>query len=82
MEFPEINWLEEAFDTVASISGKYARWLNARRRRVCFIIGSICVVYWAGRDIYLGLYSQAIFCIFSVGLNVYGYINWGKKDKA
>lgn len=72
----EINWVGELFDTIASLSGKYGRWLNARGKRVCFIVWSICTIYWAMRDFKLGLYSQAVFCIFSVLLNFYGYINW------
>jgi hypothetical protein len=35
----EINWIAEGFDTLASISGKYGRWLNANGRRACFSSG-------------------------------------------
>ena len=76
----DINWIGEILDTIASLSGKYGRWLNARGKKFCFVIWSICTVYWAARDYSLGLYSQAAFCIFSVMLNVYGYINW-KNNK-
>lgn len=69
----------EAFDTIVSLSGKYARWLNVRGKRACFIIWFFCVLYWAVRDVYVGFYSQAFFCIISLGLHVYGYWNWGKK---
>lgn len=75
----EINWIGELFDTLASLSGKYGRWLNARGKRFCFIIWSFCTIYWAARDFSLGLYSQAIFCVFSVAINVYGYINWKRN---
>jgi nicotinamide riboside transporter PnuC len=71
-----INWAGEIFDTLISLLGKYGRWLNARGRRACFIIWSICTLYWAVRDFRLGLYSQAIFCLFSVALNAYGYVKW------
>jgi len=74
-----INWTGEILDTIASLLGKYGRWLNAKGKRVCFIIWSICSIYWAARDFRLGLYSQAIFCIFSVGLNAYGFFNWKKS---
>lgn len=71
-----INWTAEILDTIISLSGKYGRWLNARGNRVCFIIWTMCTVYWAIRDFKLGLYSQSIFCIFSIALNIYGYFNW------
>ena len=74
-----INWAGEILDTVASLSGKYARWLNVKGKRACFLIWSVVTIYWAARDFTLGLYSQGIFCIFSVGLNLYGFWNW--KDK-
>ncbi len=39
----------------------------------------ICLIYWFYVDIQRGLYSQAIFAIFSFALSVYGYIRWGKQ---
>ena len=74
-----INWTAEILDTIISLSGKYGRWLNARGKRTCFIIWSFCTLYWAIRDFRLGLYSQTVFCLFSIGLNIYGYFNWGKQ---
>ncbi len=71
-----INLLGEALDTIVSLSGKYGRWLNVRGNRACFVIWSACVLYWVGRNIYLGLYSQAFFCAVSLGFHVYGFINW------
>jgi len=38
-----------------------------------------CAIYWMGRDFYIGFYSQGAFCLFSVGLNLYGFYNWKKK---
>lgn len=74
-----INWIGEILDTIASLSGQYGRWLSARGYRICFVIWSICTVYWAARDFSLGLYSQGVFCIFSVAINIYGYVNWKNK---
>lgn len=74
-----INWIMELTDTIASISGKYGSWLNAKKKRVCFIIWTCCVTYWLFRDIQLGLWSQAISCFFSIGINIYRYINWKTK---
>ena len=76
----QINWIGELLDTAFSLSGKYARWLNIKGKRVCFIIWTVCIAYWAVRDFYLELYSQGIFCLFSMVLNIYGYYNW-KKNK-
>lgn len=76
----EINWFLEILDTIISLSGHYGRWLNANKKRICFIIWAICTIYWAARDFSLGLYSQALFCLISVCINIYGYIKWG-NDK-
>jgi len=72
----QINWIAEILDTLISITGKYGAWLNAKKRRACFIVWSCCITYWAIRDIHLGLYSQSIFCLISLGINIYGYIKW------
>jgi nicotinamide riboside transporter PnuC len=74
-----INWAGEAFDIIASLAGKYGQWLNSRGKRLCFIIWSICMLYWSARDFNLGLYSQSIFCVFSLAINFYGYFNWKKQ---
>jgi hypothetical protein len=74
-----INWIGEALDTIFSLSGKYGRWLNVKGKKACFIIWAICVLYWCGRNIYVGLYAQSLFCLVSFGFHVYGYINWKNK---
>ena len=74
-----INWAGEAFDIIASLAGKYGQWLNSRGKKFCFIIWSICMLYWSARDFNLGLYSQSVFCVFSLALNCYGYFNWKKQ---
>jgi len=75
----EIDWIREGFDTIVSLAGKYGRWLNANGKRVCFLIWTICCVYWMVRDFYLSLYSQGIFCFFSIILNMYGFFKWKQK---
>lgn len=75
----EINWVGEILDTIVSLNSKWARWLNARGKKFCFVIWAAAATYWFFRDIYLGLYSQAFFCLFSIWLNMYGYFNWKKK---
>lgn len=74
-----INWIGELLDTIVSISGKYGRWLNIKGKRICFIIWALCATYWAFRDFYLNLWSQGFFCLFSVGLNMYGFFEWKRK---
>jgi hypothetical protein len=76
---PDINWISELLDTIFSLGGKYGRWLNAKGKRVCFLIWTACTIYWMIRDFYLGLYSQGCFCIVSMWLNMYGYSQWKKK---
>jgi len=75
----EINWIGEALDTVVSLSGKWARWLNAKGRRVCFLIWAFGAIYWMVRDFYIGLYAQGAFCLISIWLNFYGFSQWKKK---
>jgi nicotinamide riboside transporter PnuC len=69
----------EIFDTCASLLGKYGRWLNAKGRRICFIVWGVVALYWVVRDLELQLYSQAFFCLCSIALDIYGYLNWKKK---
>jgi len=76
----EFDIIGEALDTLFSLLGKYGRWLNARGNKICFIIWNICTTYWMFRDFYLGLYSQGAFCVFSLALNVYGYLRWRGKE--
>lgn len=75
----EINWIGESLDTIVSLSGKYGRWLNARGKKLCFLIWTGCAIYWLGRDLYLHLYSQSFFMLVSIAMHLYGYYNWKKK---
>jgi nicotinamide riboside transporter PnuC len=74
-----IDWLGEALDTLFSLSSKGARWFNIKKMRVCFIIWSICAIYWIYRDLSLNLYSQAFFCVPSLALHIYGWWSWSRK---
>lgn len=76
----QINWIGEILDTTASLSGKYARWLNIKKRKICFIVWGICATYWAIRSATLGLYSQALFGVVSVGFHTYGWLEWRKEN--
>ncbi|MEO6077554.1 MAG: nicotinamide mononucleotide transporter [Candidatus Andersenbacteria bacterium] len=78
----QINWLGEALDTFFSLSGKWGRWLNVRKNKYCFIVWIGCCCYWFCRDVQLGLYSQALFCIPSIFLHGYGFWHWGRDKKS
>jgi hypothetical protein len=75
----DFNLIAEALDTVASLTGKWGRWLNIQKSRNCFIVWGLVTMYWLVRDIHIGLYSQAAFCLISIGFHVYGYLKWSKK---
>ncbi len=77
----QINLIGEILDTIFSLSGKYGRWLNTRKNRWCFVIWIFCCCYWIVRDVQLHLYSQALFCLPSIALHIYGWYYWDKKDK-
>lgn len=69
----------EILDTVFSLLGKTGRVFNNQGKKVCFLIWIVCLLYWFGRDLYLNLYSQAFFCLTSIGLHIHGYRTWTKK---
>jgi len=71
--------LGEATDLVFSVIGKLGRFMNARGKRICFIIWIVCLSYWTVRNYYLGLKVQTASTFISAMLNVYGFINWKKK---
>ena len=75
----EFSWGGELMDTVFSLMGKYGRWLNNGGRKTCFVLWSICALYWSIRDVYLHLYSQAFFCLISLIMHAHGYWNWKRK---
>lgn len=76
-----INLVGEALDTFFSLSGKWGRWLNVRKNKWCFIVWIACCCYWVVRDLQLHLYSQALFCLPSIGLHAYGFWNWSKNKE-
>lgn len=71
----------ELLDTFFSLAGKYGRWLNAKKKKTCFVIWTAACTYWFFRDLQLCLFSQALFCLPSIGLHIYSYYNWSKDDK-
>jgi hypothetical protein len=74
------NLAREILDTVFSLSGKYARWLNIKANRTCFIIWGLCCVYWMSRSFYFEMYAIGISSLFSLIMHSYGFYKW-RKDK-
>lgn len=74
-----ISWTAEAFDFVAAFCCKYAKWLNIKGKRLCFLIWFVCSIYWFIVDVQRGLYAQALFCIPTALFQAYGYYEWKRK---
>jgi nicotinamide riboside transporter PnuC len=70
----------ELTDLIFTIMGKLGLWFNVKGQRVCFVLWGIFVAYWMARNIQLGLISQTLGCVVSLGFHVYGYISWTKKN--
>lgn len=68
-------------DAIFLILGKTGKFLNARGNRVCFIIEFCCLCYWLYTDINRGLYAQGISVFVSMGISIYGFRRWGRKQK-
>lgn len=69
----------ELTDLVFTLLGKVGRFLNAKGKRVCFLIWGFCLLYWTARNVQLGLFVQTIGCITSLAMHVYGWFEWKKK---
>lgn len=76
-----INWIGEGGDLAISLLGKYARWLNCRTKRSCFLFWIVCSSYWIYRDLECSLYTQAFFNAVSIGFHCYGWHYWSKNQK-
>lgn len=74
-----IGLVGEALDMLFILLGKTGKILNARGIKICFIIDSICLVYWFYIDIDRHLYSQAANAFMSLCINIYGWRVWTKK---
>ena len=73
--------LGELTDLIASIGGKWGRWLNVRQNRWSFIVWTVCLMYWTVRNYEMGLIVQTGSTFISVILNMYGFYTWKSKDK-
>jgi nicotinamide riboside transporter PnuC len=72
--------LGELTDLIFSLLGKSGRYFNINGRKVCFLIWTFCVLYWAARNYLLGLKVQTVSCLISAAIHIYGYYTWKKKD--
>jgi len=70
----------ETTDLLISILGKAGRFLNARGKRICFLIWLVCLSYWSVRNYHLGLKVQTASTAISAMLNIYGFIKWKEKS--
>jgi len=54
-------------------------FLNVKKVRFSFILFSMCNVYWAGYDFYLGATAQGFLMLAFLVTSVYGYFAWNKE---
>ncbi len=54
-------------------------FLNVKKVRFSFIIFSICNIYWAGYDFYLGATAQGFLMLAFLITSIYGYFSWTKE---
>ena len=69
----------ELTDFIALILGKVGSWFNCRGQRICFVLWTICVLYWMVRDYNLGLMVQTCGCFLTLSMHLYGWWNWKAK---
>ena len=74
-----IGWIAEAIDLFFIVLGKGGKVLNARGLKICFVIDTVCLIYWLYIDIERQLYAQAASVSVGIAINIYGYRNWAKK---
>jgi nicotinamide riboside transporter PnuC len=63
--------------TAITIFGTY---LNAKQNQYGFIVWGICNMLWLGVDFTRGIYAQAALYVVFIGFNIYGWIQWKKKE--
>jgi len=64
--------------TAVTIFGTY---LNSRQNKYGFLVWGLCNLLWLGIDFNRGIYAQAALYVVFIGFNIYGWTQWGKKDK-
>lgn len=74
-----IGWTAELIDLIFIILGKSGKVLNARGLKICFVVDSVCLIYWLYVDIKRQLYAQAASVLVGLIINIYGWIYWKNK---
>ncbi len=64
--------------TAASIGGVI---LNNYRRRECFLVWIVTNFTWSLHDLSIGERAQAAMFLVYFFLAIWGYVQWGKKEK-
>ena len=63
--------------TSVTILGTY---LNSRQNKYGFLIWGICNMLWLTVDFTRGIYAQAALYSVFIGFNIYGWMQWKKKE--
>jgi len=58
----------------------FGTFLNARQNVYGFLIWGLCNICWLGVDLSRGIYAQAALYVVFIGFNVYGWLQWKKKE--
>lgn len=59
----------------------YGSFLNARKKRGCFIMWITSGLLWGVVDLLAGKYWRLLLDMVQVGFSIYGFINWKRKSK-
>ena len=59
----------------------FATYLNAKQNKYGFLIWGFCNVLWLGVDVTRGIYAQAALYLVFIAFNIYGWVQWQKKEK-
>lgn len=67
------------FNTVLAITGTF---LNAKGKRISFVFWMVTNMVFVAYNLYIQSYQQAALFSVYLGLALFGWISWGKKQKA
>ncbi len=73
-----MHYILECTDGLTMLGVFGAKWLSARKNKLCFVIFSINAIYWIIRNFYLGLHVAPTLGFINIAINIYGYIYWTK----
>ena len=70
----------EMLDILITSNTWLAKVLSVKKNRLCFVLFSVGAAYWIVRNFYLGLYAMPVIGVLNIIINIYGFVNWGKKS--